>query len=157
LNFRAARKAKDSHTNGSYTRSSTRGITQVPDQISSPNLDHEMEYDDDLDQNDDDNHTDQDHDHHPPPSSPTISNVSDEPLNRNHSMMQADEHVQLSVRSSSLMPSNHQRKRTVPLTHGRSSAPSSTDGTTINGKSNLLSVRVHLEKGEEKRQLTSQL
>jgi len=135
---RAAKKAKDTHpngilNNGCYTRSGTRGITQVPDQISSPGLDHEMEddEDDDLDQQQQDDENNQHS--HPQADSPTNSHTSDDFHDKNHSVHD-DEHP----RSSS----NHQRKRL----YGRTPLPLVNDGSVINGKSNLLTIRLHLEK-----------
>lgn len=129
---RAAKKAKDPPSNGlgvNYTRTSTRGITQVPEQISSPLGDHEMEDDEDLD---DENHPVSDH-HQGSVESPTGTNISDDLLDRSHRMH--DDELQLS--------SNHQRKRVFPSGNCRTS----TDGPILSGKTNLLSVRSHLEKG----------
>ena len=152
----AAKKAKDTHPNGgdadaSYARSSTRGITQVPEQISSLHLDHEMEDDDDMDANDDDddNHTGTDHDQQQQLDSP-VTNASDELPANNHGMHD-DEHPP--SRTPSISTSTHQRKRMFPLTSSRRlpppPPPSSTHTSTANGKSDLLSVRDHLEKGEQ--------
>lgn len=140
LRCRAAKKAKDSHpngilNNGSFTRSSTRGITQVPDQISSPGLDHEMD-DDDDDDLDQPHPDDENHPHSQAPAdSPTNSHTSDDFHDKPHSVHD-DEHA----RSSS----NHQRKRLF----GRTPLPLVNDGSVINGKSNLLTIRLHLEKGK---------
>ncbi|CAF1327703.1 unnamed protein product [Adineta steineri] len=140
---RAAKKAKDPRLNGingSYTRSSTRGITQVPEQISSLNIDHEMDDDDEINNNDDeDNHTGTDNDQQQP-SSPTITNGSDENNEINHIMNDDDEQHQ--SRHAPIITSTHQRKRILPLTNHRRPMPSS----TMNGKSDLFSVRAHLEK-----------
>ncbi|CAF1360925.1 unnamed protein product [Rotaria sordida] len=149
---RAAKKAKDCHRNGingSYTRSSTRGITQVPEQISLLHIDHDMDDDDDIDNDDEDNHTGTDNDQQQP-SSPTITNGSDEHSGINHSMNNDDEQQQ-QIRPSLISPSLHQRKRMLPLTNHRRlppslPPPSSFISSTMNGKSDLLSVRVHLEK-----------
>jgi hypothetical protein len=90
-------------------------------------MDHEMDDEDDIDE---DNHTGTDNDQQQP-DSPAITNVSDELLETNH-----DEQEQI-------QSSSHQRKRMLPLTNNR--CPSS---SITNGKSDLLSVRTHLEKGK---------
>ncbi|CAF2679702.1 unnamed protein product [Rotaria sp. Silwood2] len=155
---RAAKKAKDSHTNGisgSYTRSSTRGITQVPEQISSLHLDHDMDDEDDIDNDDEDNNTGTDNDQQQP-ASPTITNGSDEHSGINNSMNNDDEQQQQhhqQIQSSLITLSGHQRKRMLPLTNHRHPPPllpppppSSFISSTMNTKSDLLSVRTHLEK-----------
>ena len=137
MSFSAAKKAREPQTNGvgvNYTRSSTRGITQVPEQISSPADDHEMEDDDDdLDQRDDENHHHH-HRHHSRPESPTDTNISDDAIDRSH-RIHDDDH---------LLTLNHQRKRVVPSNHTRSLI----EPSNYSGKSNLLAVRTHLEKGK---------
>lgn len=149
----AAKKAKISHSNGingSFTRSSTRGITQVPEQISSLNMDHDIDDEDEMDHNDEDNHTGTDNDQQQP-SSPTITNGSDELSGINQTMNNDDEQQQQLIRPSLMITSIHQRKRMLPLTSHRHPPPSSSiSSSTINGKSDLLSVRAHLEKGKEK-------
>ncbi|CAF1911550.1 unnamed protein product [Rotaria magnacalcarata] len=184
---RAAKKVKDSHTNGihgSYTRSSTRGITQVPERISSLHVEHDMDDEDDLDNDDDENHTGTDNDQQQPssptitnehdiddeddldndddenhtgtdndqqqPSSPTITNGSDEHSGINHIMNNEDELPQQRRRPSLIITLTHQRKRMLPLTNRRRVPPPplslSFSSSTTNGKSDLLSVRTHLEK-----------
>ena len=141
----AARKAKEPHSNGInslYTRPSTRGITQVPEQISSLNLDHEMDDDDEIDNEDDDHHISTDLDQQQP-ASPTITNGSDEPNESNHVMNDDDEQQQ---KPPLIMTSTHQRKRMLPLTNHRRPLPP--PSSTMNGKSELFTVRAHLEKGK---------
>ncbi|CAF5078784.1 unnamed protein product, partial [Rotaria magnacalcarata] len=147
---RAAKKVKDSHTNGihgSYTRSSTRGITQVPERISSLHVEHDMDDEDDLDNDDDENHTGTDNDQQQP-SSPTITNGSDEHSGINHIMNNEDELPQQQRRPSLIIPLAHHRKRMLPSTNHKRVPPlsSSFSSSTTNGKSDLLSVRTHLEK-----------
>lgn len=144
----AARKVKEPHANGInnlYTRSTTRGITQVPEQISSMNIDHEMDDEDGIDNDDDDHHTNPDHDQQQP-TSPTITNGSDEPNESNHMMNDDDEQQQ---KPPSIMTSTHQRKRMLPLTNHRRSFPVPPP-PSMNGKSELWTVRAHLEKGKIK-------
>lgn len=146
---RAAKKAKFSRSNGinqSYSRSSTRGITQVPEQISSLNIENDMDDEDEMDNDDEDNHTGTDNDQQQP-LSPTITNGSDELIGLNHTMNDDDEHQQQPIRSSLLINSTHQRKRIYPLTnHRRPPLPLPITSSTTNEKSDLLSVRTHLEK-----------
>ncbi|CAF1599373.1 unnamed protein product [Rotaria sp. Silwood1] len=153
---RAAKKAKNPHSNGInglYTRSSTRGITQVPEQISSIHMDHDMDDEDDIDNDDEDNHTGTDNDQQQP-ASPTITNGSDEHSGINHSMTNDDEQQQhqQQIRSPLITPSSHQRKRMLPLTNHKRQPPppplpsSSFISSNMNGNSDLLSVRAHLEK-----------
>ncbi|UJR13983.1 hypothetical protein I4U23_000986 [Adineta vaga] len=142
---RAARKVKDPRsngTNGLYTRSSTRGITQVPEHISLLNIDHEMDDDDDEINNleSEENHPGMDNDQQQP-SSPTMTNGSDEHHEINHIMTDDDDQTQ-QLRHPSIITTNHQRKRTSLLTNPKRATHSS----TINSKADLFSVRTHLEK-----------
>ena len=139
----AAKKAKEPNSNGLYTRSTNRGITQVPEQLSL-NLDHDMDDDDDID-----------HDQRQP-LSPTVTNASDEQNDLNLLITDDDEQQQQN-QTQSMINSIHQRKRMAPLTSHRRPPPppsSSSSGmsSTMNEKSDLLSVRAHLEKGKTKRQ-----
>lgn len=140
----AAKKAKEPNSNGLYTRSTNRGITQVPEQLSL-NLDHDMDDDDDID-----------HDQRQP-LSPTVTNASDEQNDLNLLITDDDEQQQQQNQTQSMINSIHQRKRMAPLTSHRRPPPppsSSSSGmsSTMNEKSDLLSVRAHLEKGKTKRQ-----
>ncbi len=149
LNFSAAKKAKDSHTNDinrSYTRSSTRGITQVPEQLSMHHTDHEMDDEDDMEHDDEDNHTGTDNDQQQP-ESPTMTNGSDE-LNEYKNTINDDDEQQQHIQPPSIITSTHQRKRMLPLTNHRRLPPPSSSSSTMNGKSDLFSVRAHLEKGK---------
>jgi len=150
-NFRASRKLKEPRSNGInglYTRSSTRGITQVPQQISSINMDHEMDDEDEIDHDDEDNHTGTDNDQQQP-SSPTITNRSDEPIELSHIINNNnDDDEQQQNQPPSIITSTHQRKRMLPLTNHRRPPSSSMISSAMDGKSDLLSVRTHLEKGK---------
>ncbi|CAF1162351.1 unnamed protein product, partial [Adineta ricciae] len=150
---RAAKRIKDPRSNGAdalYVRSSTRGLTQVPEQISLPNLDHEM--DDDGGDDDDDieglnnnveeNHTGMDNDQQQP-SSPTMTNGSDEHHEINHIMTDDDDQTQQIRHPSIVAAANHTRKRPVLFTNHKRSISSS---TINNSTGDLFSVRAHLQK-----------
>lgn len=137
----AAKKAKEPNSNGLYTRSTNRGITQVPEQLAL-NLDHDMDDDDDID-----------HDQQQP-LSPTVTNASDEQNDLN--LLITDDDEQQQNQTQSMINSIHQRKRMAPLTSHRRPPPSSSSSgmsSTMNEKSDLLSVRTHLEKGKMKLQM----
>ncbi len=95
-----------------------------------------MDDEDEINNDDEDNHTGMDNDQQQP-LSPTTTNRSDELIEMNHTMNDDDG-------QPTIITSTHQRKRMLPLTNHRRPASSS----TMNGKSDLLSVRSHLEKGK---------
>jgi hypothetical protein len=114
-------------------------------------MDHEMDDEDDIDHDDEDHHTGTDNDQQQP-ESPTITNGSDEHIELNLTMNDDDE-LQQQSQPLSIITSTHQRKRILPLTNHRRPPlplPSSVISSTMNGKSDLFSVRAHLEKGKTK-------
>ncbi|CAF1174244.1 unnamed protein product, partial [Adineta ricciae] len=152
---RAAKRIKDPRSNGTdalYVRSSTRGLTQVPEQISLPNLDHEMDDDEDGGGDDDDieglnnsveeNHTGMDNDQQQP-SSPTMTNGSDEHHEINRIMTDDDDQIQQIRHPSIAAAANHTRRRPVLFTNHKRSISSS---TINNSTGDLFSVRAHLQK-----------
>ncbi|CAF0973065.1 unnamed protein product [Adineta ricciae] len=151
----AAKRIKDPRSNGTdalYVRSSTRGLTQVPEQISLPNLDHEMDDDEDGGGDDDDieglnnsveeNHTGMDNDQQQP-SSPTMTNGSDEHHEINRIMTDDDDQIQQIRHPSIAAAANHTRRRPVLFTNHKRSISSS---TINNSTGDLFSVRAHLQK-----------
>jgi hypothetical protein len=105
-----------------------------------------MDDDEEMDNGDeDDHHTGTDNDQQQP-TSPTITNGSDGPIELNPIMNDEDEQR---ARPASIITSTHQRKRMLPLTNHRRPPPPPSS-STMNGKSDLLSVRNHLEKGKIK-------
>ena len=95
------------------------GITQVPEQMSSLHMDHEMDDDDDIDHDDEDHHTGTDNDQQQP-ESPTITNGSDELIELNHTMNDDDEHQQQS-QPPSIITSTHQRKTNFTVSKSQTS------------------------------------
>ena len=138
----AARKAKEPHSNGInnlYTRSSSRGITQVPEQLSSLNIDHEMEDEEEMHNDEEDHHSGTDNDQQQP-TSPTVTNGSDGLGELTHHVMNEEDEQQQQPQQNRL---THQRKRMLPMMNHRR--------PVMNGKSDLLSVRSHLEIGKKNR------
>ena len=99
-----------------------------------------MEDEEELENDDEDRQIGTDHDQQQP-ISPTITNGSDGPGEFNHQgMNEDDEQQQPQTRPPLILTSTHQRKRMLPY-HRR---------PIMNEKSDLFSVRNHLERGSNR-------